>query len=72
MGLSRGFNENDFNLKYNSKRSVCAQAVCDTPIARVAGCVLVKDLGRQFPLELQCSLYQGQQGDATQSVRGSY
>ena len=35
-------------------------------------CVLVKDIGRRLPLELQCSLYQGQQGDVSQSVRGSY
>ena len=26
-------------------------------------CVLIKDIGRRLPLELQCSLYQGQQGD---------
>ena len=33
-------------------------------------CVLIKDIGRRFPLELQCS-YQGQQGDVSQSVRGN-
>ena len=26
-------------------------------------CVLIKDIGRRLPLQLQCSLYQGQQGD---------
>ena len=40
--------------------------LCDTPIARITGCVcpcvLIKYLGRRLPLELQCSLYQGQQG----------
>ena len=34
-------------------------------------CVLVKDIGPRFPLQLQCS-YQGQQGDVSQSVRGKY
>ena len=34
--------------------------------------VLIKqDIGRRFPLQLQCSLYQGQQGDVSQSVRGN-
>ena len=33
-------------------------------------CVLIKDIGRRLPLELQCS-YQGQQGDVRQSVRGN-
>ena len=33
-------------------------------------CVLIKGIGRRLPLELQCSLYQGQQGDVNQSVRG--
>ena len=37
--------------------------MCDTPIARITVCVLIKDTGRRLPLELQCSLYQGQQGD---------
>ena len=36
-------------------------------------CVLIKDIGRRLPLELQpCSLYQGQQGDVSQSMRGNY
>ena len=34
-------------------------------------CVLIKDIGRRLPLELQCS-YQGQQGHVSQSVRGNY
>ena len=33
-------------------------------------CVLVKDIGRRLPLQLQCS-YQGQQGVVRQSVRGN-
>ena len=39
------------------------QAVCDTQIART--CVLIKDIGRRLSLQLQCSLYQGQQGDVS-------
>ena len=36
-------------------------------------CVLVKDIGRRLPLELhQRSLYQDQQGDVNQSMRGKY
>ena len=31
-------------------------------------CVLIKDIGRRLPLQLQCS-YQGQQGDVRQSLR---
>ena len=34
-------------------------------------CVLVEDIGRRLPLQLQCS-YQGQQCDVSQSVRGNY
>ena len=33
-------------------------------------CVLIKDIGRRLPLQLQCS-NQGQQGDVRQSVRGN-
>ena len=43
--------------------------VCDTPIAPRN--VLIKDIGRRLPLQLQCS-YQGQQDDVGQSVRGNY
>ena len=35
-------------------------------------CPHYKDVGRRLPLGLQCSLYQGQQGDVSQSVRGNY
>ena len=34
-------------------------------------CVLIMEIGRRLPLQLQCS-YQGQQGDFSQSVRGNY
>ena len=34
-------------------------------------CVLIKDIDRRLPLQLQCS-YQGQQSDVSQSVRGNY
>ena len=34
-------------------------------------CILIKNIGRRLPLELQCS-YRGQQGDVSQSVRGNY
>ena len=33
---------------------------------------LIDDTGQRLPLELQCSLYQGQQDDVSQSVRGNY
>ena len=46
--------------------------MCDTPIARITGCVIIKGIDRRLPLELQCSLCQGQQGDVSQSVRGNY
>ena len=28
-------------------------------------CALIKNIGRRLPLQLQCSLYQGQQGDVS-------
>ena len=34
--------------------------------------VLIKNIGRRLPLELQCSLYQGQQVDVNRYVRGNY
>ena len=34
-------------------------------------CFLIKNIGRRLRLQLQCG-YQGQQGDAGQSVRGNY
>ena len=53
---------------------IFAQAVCGVgySVARItAVCVLIEDIGRRLPLELlRCSLYQGQQGDVSQSVRG--
>ena len=33
--------------------------------------VLIRDIGRRLPSQLQCS-YQGQQGDVSQSVSGNY
>ena len=54
------------------RRHSSLQAVCDTPNARVKGRVSVsKDIGRRLPLQPRCS-YQGQQGDASQYVRGNY
>ena len=32
--------------------------------------VLIKDIGRRLPLQLQCT-YHGQEGDVSQSVRGN-
>ena len=40
-------------------------------VLRVILCVIIKDIGRRLPLQLQCS-YQGQQGDVRQPVRGNY
>ena len=34
-------------------------------------CVLIKDISRRLPWQLQCR-YQGQQGDGSHSVRGNY
>ena len=46
--------------------------MCDNSDRAYYGlCVLIKDIGRQLPLQLQCS-YPGQQGDGSQSVRGNY
>ena len=54
------------------RRNSSLQAVCDTPMARVTAsvCPHYGYIGRRLPLELQCSLCQGQQGDVSQSVRG--
>ena len=53
-------------------RNSSLQAVGDNSDRAYYGlCVLIKDIGRRLPLELQCS-YQGQQGDVRQSVRGNY
>ena len=32
----------------------------------------MKDIGRRLLFELQCILYQGQQGDVSRSVRRNY
>ena len=73
---------NDFTRTISDTRTTWPalyKATC-TPIARITTrvCSLIKDsrTGRRLPLELvlQCSLYQGQEGDATRSqpVRGNY
>ena len=41
--------------------------LCVIPRSRALR-VVIKDIGRRLPLQLQCS-YQGQQGDFSQSVR---
>ena len=57
-------------IEYFVETHLCE--LCDTPIARITSCcVLIKDIGRRLPLQLQCR-YQGQQGDVSQSVRGNY
>ena len=57
-------------IEYFAETHLCK--LCDTPIARITGCVSsYKDIGRRLPLQLQCT-YQGQQGDVRQSVRGNY
>ena len=52
-------------IEYFVETHICK--LCDTAIARITGCVFIKDIGRRLPLQLQCS-YQGQQGDVSQSV----
>ena len=47
------------------------EAVCNTRIARITVCVLINNISRRLPLQLQCS-YQGQWGDVSQSERGNY
>ena len=58
----------------DSCRNSYLQAVCDTPIARIVGCVSSLRImwGSRLPLELQQCSFQGQQGDVSQSVRGNY
>ena len=53
------------------RRNSSLQAVCDTPIARVAGCVSSLHGYRSAP-PLGTSLWQGQQGDVSRSVHGNY
>ena len=50
---------------------LCKLCVIHSDRAHFELCVLIKDIGRRLPLQLQCS-YQGQQGDFSQSVRGKY
>ena len=50
------------------RRNSYLGAVCHSPIARITLCVLTKYISRRLTLELQRSLYQGQQGDVNQSV----
>ena len=45
--------------------------LCDTRISRITVCVVIKNIGRRLPLEPQCILYKGEQGDVNQSVRGN-
>ena len=54
-------------------RNSSLQAVGDKPLACITEFYdLIKYIGRRFPLELQCSLTQGQQGDVSQSVCWNY
>ena len=50
---------------------ICKLCVILSDRAYYGLCVLIKDIGRRLPLQLQCT-YQGQQGDVRQSVRGNH
>ena len=54
-----------------SSKLIFASCVWYSDRAYYELCVLMKDIGRRLPLQLQCS-YQGQQDDFSQSVRGNY
>ena len=54
-----------------SSKLIFASCVLYSDRAHYELCVLIKDIGRRLPLQLQCS-YQGQQDDFSQSVRGNY
>ena len=54
-----------------SSKFIFASCVWYSDRAHYELCVLIKDIGRGLPLELQCS-YQGQQDNFSQSVRGNY
>ena len=54
-----------------SSKPILASCVWYPDRAHYELCVLIKDIGRRLPLQLQCS-YQGQQGDFSQSVRWNY
>ena len=51
-----------------SSKLIFASCVYYSDRAYYGLCVLIKDIGRRLPLQLQCS-YQGQQGDVSHSVR---
>ena len=51
-----------------SSKLIFASCVLYSDRAYYELCVLIKDIGRRLPLQLQCS-YQGQQGYVSQSVR---
>ena len=72
--------EKDYYKKWNytpavrskiSSKLIFASCVWYSDRAYYELCVLIKDIGRRLPLQLQCS-FQGQQGDFSQSVRGNY
>ena len=50
---------------------IFASCVWYSDLACYGYCVLIKDICRRLPLQLQCG-YQGQQGDVSQSLRGNY
>ena len=54
-----------------SSKLIFASCVWYSDRAHYELCVLIKDIGRRLPLQLQCS-YQGQQDDFCQSVRENY
>ena len=58
-----------YEMEYLVETNLAASCVRDFEIECFWVRVLIKDRGRRLPLELQCSLYQGQQGYANQSVR---
>ena len=45
--------------------------VSGTPIARSTGCVFITGIGQRLRSELQCGLYQGNQGEISPSVGGN-
>ena len=56
---------------YISSKLIFASCVWYSNRANHGLCVLIKDIGRRLPLQLQCS-HQGQRSGARQSVRGNY
>ena len=57
---------------FSSSKLILASCVWYPDRAYYWVCVLMKGIGRRLPLQLQRSLYHGQQGDVSQSVRGNY